>query len=211
MLPFIHHRKILSTSICQNIDALCNQYIDLIYQDIDVSSAQHIESIAQTSGGILHLSVDKLISLLNLTEQDIFVDLGSGLGKLVLYFFLRTPVKEARGIEILQNAYQCSRQAQLRVSQELPEFFEQERKLTFLQGDFLQVPLKDVTVMFLCSVCFGQDILCAIGDLINCNANIRTVLTLRPISNLRRLPLYKVLNIECTWGAALCYIYTNRT
>ncbi len=191
------------------INALCQQYVTLVYKDINATLGEQDYIISQTSGEILYSSIDKLIAKLSLNESDVFVDLGSGLGKTLIYFFLKTHVREAQGIEIIPILYQGSLLAAQRIQQELPEFFDSERKLNFFQGDFLKFPLTNATVVFLCSTCFDQELLCSIGEVINNTPNIHTVLTFRPIASLQRLSLHQVVNVESSWSSALCYIYRN--
>lgn len=191
------------------VDALCQQYLQNVYQDLTIAANGNKTIITQTGGEILLPSMAKLISMFPPTVQDVFVDLGSGLGKLPLYFFLRTDVKEARGIEILPTYYQYSLQAARRVEQELPEFFSGERALTFFLGDFFKFPLTDVTIVYIASTLFGPDILCPLAKLFDDTPSIHTIFTLRALPSLKRLPLHKVVNIQASWSQALCYVYRN--
>jgi len=157
-------------------------------------------NINETYGEILSESVTKLLRLIPMTENDVFLDLGSGKGKVVSQVFAETNVKEARGIELLPALHA---EAERNKSARIPV----NRSLTFIQGDFLQVPFTAATIVFIASPCFGASLLHQLGDKLNHTPTIHTVLSLRPIATLSRLTFKKIVRIECSWDSALCYIY----
>lgn len=158
---------------------------------------QH-NQIAETYGEVLPESVSKLLRAINVTAEDIFFDLGSGLGKVVKQVFTDTNVKEAHGIEINATLHEQA----MRDSVTLPD-----RILTFKQGDFLTTPITGATIVLIASPCFGPSILHALGRKINETPTIHTVMSLRPIATLTRVTFKKVVRVECSWDTALCYIY----
>lgn len=160
-------------------------------------------SIPQTNGEILYPSAAKLLTALPLTHHDIFLDLGSGLGKFVQQVFSTTQVREAHGIEISEELHHQALLATKNIQQ------PNHRKLNFIQGDFLEIPWPAPTVLFICATCYTQATLCAIGNIINHTPSIHTVMSLRPIPTLQRLPFKEVIRIECTWDTALCYVYKS--
>lgn len=193
-------------------DTLCQYYLNIIYHNTNGPRAGEnykINNIAITYGEILYPSIDKLLSAISLTEQDVFVDLGSGLGKFVLQVFLKTAVKEARGIELVPDLHQQALAATQRVQQDLPDFYAEGRKLTFLLGSFLEIPLTQATAVLISSPCFSPKILDTLGKIIDSTPSIHSVLTFRPISTLQRLSFKKSIRIECSWDSALCYLYHN--
>ena len=101
----------------------------------------------------------------------------------------------AQGIQIIQN-----------VRQHIPDLFS-KGKLEFIHGNFIDFDFNQATIIYSCSTCFTQELLWLIGDKINHASNIRHVLSLKPIANLERLTLKKVIPVECSWDSALCYYY----
>lgn len=186
---------------------LCQQYLDLVYHDLSVEHTHPKNNISETYGEILFPSIYLLLSTLTLSDQDVFFDLGSGLGKAVLQIFLQSEVKEAYGIEIIPELHQQALIAAQRVQQDLPNFYMDERKLTFLLGSFLEIPLINASVVLIGSPCFSPDMLCQLGEIINNTASIHSVLSLRPLPSLTRLSFKKVVRVQCSWDTALCYIY----
>lgn len=189
---------------------LCQQYLNIVYHDAEQAATNNslkTTNIAETNGEILYPAVCKLLSQIVLTAEDVFVDLGSGAGKVVAQVFLTTPVKEARGIELVSALHQRALLAEKRIQQDLPEFYQDGRKLIFSEGDFLEFPLRDASVVLINSVCFSQKLLCALGEMLDACAGIHTVLSLRPVTSLQRLLFKRTVRIECSWDTALCYVY----
>lgn len=190
-------------------NSLCEHYLHILYHNIQGhrASNEKLNDIGETYGEILYPSMDKILSTLPLTEHDVFFDLGSGLGKIVVQVFLRSLVKETYGIEYLPELHQQAVLVSQKLQQDLPHFYEQGRKLNLILGDFLEIPLTEATVVLVSSPCFSPKTLYTLGNIINHTPSIHTVLTLRPIANLIRLRFKKAIRIECSWDTALCYIY----
>lgn len=184
---------------------LCQHYLNIVYRDVHRPLQQH--HLSETQGEILYPGVDKLLSMSHLSEQDVFVDLGSGAGKIVVQAFLNSKVKEALGIEFVPELHQQALTVAERIAKELPDFYLANRKLTFMLNNFLEVPLTTATVALINATCMSQQTLTRLGNIFNRNTNIHTVMTLRPIHNLRRLPFKRTVRIECSWDTVLCYVY----
>lgn len=186
---------------------LCQHYIDIIYNKILIADSVNGHDVTQANGEILASSMNLLLSKLSLTEDDIFFDLGSGSGKLVLQVFLQTNVKECVGIEVSSALYQQSVCALNQIQQELPLFFADNRKISFVRGDFFETSFAKATILLINSTCFSQAMLIKLSSLINQQTAIRYVLTLRPLYNLKNMKLVKIIRVQCSWDVALCYIY----
>jgi SAM-dependent methyltransferase len=184
---------------------LLEHYLNQLFKNPHTPKPQFV---SETYGEILHQSVTKLLSQITLKDEDIFYDLGSGYGKLAMHFFLQTPIKAAIGIELSSVLHVQAQKALDTVQNELPEFFENQRKLTFMQGSFLELPLTDATIVFICAPCYTQPMMNALGKIIEDTTSIHTVLTLRPLNTLERLPLKKIVRVEGSWDSSLCYIYS---
>ena len=188
---------------------MCQEYVTILYSG-QQEDRHNKKNIAETYGEILYPSIDKLLSAISLTEQDIFLDLGSGIGKVVIQVFLTSCVKAAVGIEILSDQHQRAYHVAQRVRDELPEFYNGGRQLAFLQGDFFQLSLQNATVVFMNSICFDQTMLRKLGRMLNDLHHIHTILTTRPLPYLERFRFRKVVHVECSWDSALCYIYQSK-
>lgn len=194
-----------------DIDTLCQHYLTILYHEVQSKGPIITGNVCETYGEILYPSVNKLLSAIQLSEDDVFIDYGSGFGKMLIQVFLKTPVKEAYGIEIIPELHQQALTAAQKLQQELPDFYQENRKLTFLLGSFLEIPVPSATVAIIVSTCFSQPLLNALGKIIETTPSIHTVLSLRPVGTLQRLPFKKAIPVECSWDSALCYIYSAKT
>lgn len=204
------HQISLTNLSINDIDTLCQHYLAILYHDVQRKGDSITHNICETYGEILYPSVDKILSVIQPSDSDVFVDYGSGHGKMVIQIFLKSQVKEAYGIEISPELYQHSLNAAQRLQHELPEFYQSERKLTFFLGSFLEVPLTTGTIAMVNSTCFTQSLLNQLGKIIEHTPSIHTVLSLRPISTLKRLTFQKAIRIECSWDTELCYVYSDK-
>jgi hypothetical protein len=191
----------------QDIDVLCEAYLKILFRDTNSSSVT--SSISETYGEILPSGIDKLLSEICLCEDDVFYDFGSGLGKLAVQVFLKSDVKQVVGIELLPALHQQAVAAALKLKHDLPRFFDDNRNITFIVGSFLDAPSHDASVILLASPCFSPSLMQSVETLVNSLPNLRAVLTLRPMHGLKNLTYKKSIHIQCSWDAALCYLYVK--
>jgi hypothetical protein len=189
----------------RHTDLLCQQYLNILYQK--TTSHYTPASIAETSGEILYESINKLIPIMQLNENDVFADLGSAKGKIISQIFLTTPVKTAVGIEIVPELHSTAITVSQQIKNDLPHFYENDRNMIFMQGNFLKIPLDNITVAIINATCFPPVLVVELGKIINNTPTIRLVLSTRPLVTLQRLGFKKVIPIECSWDSTLCYCY----
>ena len=180
-------------------------YLHSLYHQTQINLAK--TNFSQTQGEILYPSITKLLSHLQLTTEDSFVDLGSGCGKIVSQVFLTSLVKTAGGIEIIPELHQIALKIADKIKLDFPDSFARDRQLNFFLGNFLEIPFTTATVVLINAVCFSPGLLQTIGEVFNNTPSIHTVLSLRPIHSLTRLVFQKTIHIQCSWDSALCYIY----
>lgn len=165
------------------------------------------QSINETYGEILLPSLNELTNWLKLDKTDVFVDLGSGKGQIVVHFFLNTPVKKSYGIEINQPLHQQALLKFQEATTNNPWAFRCDRELELIHGSFLTHPIADATVVLINATCFTQSLLQFLDFRIENTPSIHTVLTLRPLPNPKRLRFIKTIKVQCSWDSALCYAY----
>lgn len=195
------------------------KYIIDLYADISGYIGYEIEKqdeplqhlISLTYGEILYEGVNTIINNININEQDIFYDLGSGIGKLVLQFFLSTPIKKAQGIEASLARHQVAANIFNKVTQQLPELFTQnqgQRLLQSAQGNFLLHDILDATIIFIDSVCFSEETLKHISTILNNCPHLKHVISSKALTI--KLPLEKKLQLACSWQPTTeCYLYSK--
>lgn len=197
--------------------------IDLLYQGYFSKVYQHThgyiaydkqqlatfakENVSQTYGELLYPSVKKMFNEFKPKESDVFLDLGSGLGKCALQAFMQTPVKKVIGIEASEGLFSQSKVAAEKLKNDFPFFWNDNRQLDLRCANFLTADWQDTTVVYTCSTCFTQNLLAEIGRKINRHTSVQQVLSLRPLPTLERLKLTNVFSVECSWDSSLCFHY----
>lgn len=192
------------------LDELYQAYLATVYEKV-VSQTHLPASGSLTYGEMLYPSVKRLLKKLHrssfVPEKNIFLDLGSGLGKLALQVFMQTALSKVIGVEYRSELSEQSSEAIKFIHQDFPFFWEQGRELNIITGDFLKESWEQANIVYACSTCFRPELLAAIGERVNQEASVQQVFTLRPLPTLKRLPLKEVFTVECSWDSALCYHY----
>lgn len=170
--------------------------LEKLYADIRFPSQQKVDL---TYGEILFESITKCLSFYPLCNEDIFLDIGSGLGKVVLQVALQTSVRAAYGIEIIPELHQYALQAQRKLKHD---------NIHFICADFLAIPWPETTTLLIGSPCFSLPTLEQLAFRIETSKSIRLVFSLRPLLLLQRLRLQQIIRLEGSWDSALCYIYS---
>lgn len=189
---------------------ICQRYLSKVYKLVNESVSGPIDTSMDknlTQGEILCAGINKILSHVAISQDDIFVDLGSGTGRIVLQVFLQSQVKEALGIEFIPELHQQATLAANHVLNDLPELCQGGRRLDFISGSFFEVPFEHATIALISATCFDQRLLFNLGKLINKHPNIHTVISLRPLLTLERLVFKKAFRVQCSWDVAQCYIY----
>lgn len=195
-------------------DELYQGYLSKVYQDTQAFfpySHSERESRAKTGvcivyGELLYYSVKKVISQISQSPSDIFLDLGSGIGKLALQVFLQTDVAKVIGIEALPILDSQAQKVAEQVAADYPIFWENDRELQFICSDFMKTSWLDATIIFACSTCFTPELLEIVSNRINQEPQVQQVLSLRPLPTLK-IPLKKVFTVEGNWDTVLCFYY----
>ncbi len=192
-----------------DIDTLCYHYLNTLYSTTH-EMLRSEKDICTTYGEILLPSIDKLLRIIKCSNDDVFVDYGSGLGKIVIHVFLKTVVNAAYGIELSPELHQHAINAAKKLQYDLPSLYDDGRKLEFFLANFLERPIPNATIAIINATCFTQPLLNKLGKVLENTSSIHTVLSTRPINTLRRLAFKKSVRIECSWDTALCYIYGGK-
>ncbi|KAF0689381.1 Aste57867_19173 [Aphanomyces stellatus] len=107
----------------------------------------------------------QIIPLLQLTESDVFYDLGCGTGKPVLQVALETTCRVAKGMELFLNRVETGQRALGRLHDICPSVVE-GKEVRIVQGDLVKPPpeanLLDATVVFINNVVFTDDLMLAV-------------------------------------------------
>lgn len=183
------------------------EFLETLYKDrsgfgIPSQETQLISSVGgdATYGEITYDSVEQLIKKLSPTKKDIFYDLGSGVGKLTIQFYLNSPVKKSIGIELSKTRFT---QAQaVRDELHAAHKLSRGRSLTFRNEDIVKTNLSDATIIFMCSTCFSDELLGKLSQKFSRLKDGLRVLTLRELPHAQEyhLHLADTFNLPMTWS-----------
>ncbi|XWN35242.1 MAG: methyltransferase domain-containing protein [Roseivirga sp.] len=161
--------------------------LETIYADISgfgIASAEadyiREQGGAPTYGEIVYSSMDEVLKRLKVKSQDVFYDLGCGVGKFVLYTHLATRTKKSVGIELSESRFKGAQKAKERA--QVAGLMDSNRQVSFVHEDIIQADLSDATIIFMCSTCFSETLMQNLVD---------NFLTLKPglqIVTLKQLP-----------------------
>ena len=190
-----------------------NYYLDNLYTnaiikyDIPANSKDHSLSgnhIYQTYGTILNSSLDNMIKIINIKQDDIFYDLGSGIGNVCFKMLLSANVKKAVGYEIVKPRYKLANHIKDAFLMDYPRY---NGKVKFKLQNFCELLKRgklDATILFTDSIMFGIETLKLVVDIAKQCPNLKYLVSMKEIPFLD--PLKKV---ECmaSWGKSQYYIY----
>lgn len=189
---------------------MIQSYFDTLYGPFaeDIRFSQ-LPKGNQIYGELFYYSFVQLLENLILTEEDHFLDIGSALGKIVFQMYLTTRVKTVTGIEINHTRHSIAAKIKIKMQYQLPELFSGTRKLTLIEGDFLDHAFDKITLVYLCSTAFSYDLLKTMGKKINSMQNARNIISFRKIPNLSNFKITQKLFLPASWDNVACYIYTR--
>lgn len=168
-------------------------------------------------GEILYESCAVLIDSLRLTKDDVFYDLGSGLGSFVETVDFLSAVKKAWGIEFSEDRYKRAveatrnhvkiRDTAFEYENKMRKIFGQEplkltknKKFGFDNMDMLKADLSDATVVFTCSTCFGPEFMQKLADKLAAHNKLR-ILTLVQLPYNKHIHYVTTYVLPMTWSA----------
>ena len=158
-------------------------------------------SIAPTYGTITYEGVEIISKALCLTPNDVFYDLGSGIGSLCTQIFMNTPVKKVVGIEYLKDRHEEAVRIKQKIESVYPERFEQNRSIVFECADFTQCDWNTATVILACSTCYDKSVLERIVKKVNDLQSVRYVISQRMLFD-DHLEIVNILQLPCSWYKA---------
>jgi len=150
-------------------------------------------------GEILRTGVDTIISKINKykkqTEKDVFVDIGSGCGKLVLHTAIMSNIKTLVGVEILT---QRNNYAKYIKQQILPE----NNSVFFINKDIKDFDTSIATIVFMNDVSFDDKLVLDIYESLPKNCHFISSRDIRDCKIMK-----EEFNVEVSWGDKLKLYY----
>ena len=151
-----------------------------------------------TYGEITYDGAQMLIDEFNLTKNDVFYDLGCGVGKFVVQVYLNTPVKKAVGIELSKTRVTNGGLVHRQLKRD--GLIKKNRKLVFVEKNILDANLADATAIFISSLCFSDDMMKRVTDKLTDLKQGLRIATSRKLAENPKFELVKVLQIPMSWS-----------
>ncbi len=176
-------------------------------------------------GEIKFESVLFLLNYLKLNQNDVFYDLGSGLGKFTYLVYLLTSVRKAIGIELSETRYNKASSVSSKISSSYDVIFNFENQMRknvdklplqkikgkyfeLVNGNFLQEDFSDATVIFTCSTCFPDECMASLTEKFAQLQDGTRILTLRHLNEHKDVHPIRTIYLPMTWSQNTpVYIY----
>lgn len=155
--------------------------------------------------------VHRILSGMEIHEGEVFYDLGSGLGKVVLMAALCFPFSRLVGIELLSalddGAQELLARYQLKVRPTLPED-KKAQEIEFINEDMFKVNVRSADVVFAQSTYFDHHMMFSLAvKLDQLKQGARVITMGQPLINPRKLVVVKELSARMPWGEAQVTLY----
>lgn len=149
-----------------------------------------------TYGEITPTSVDRMLTYLQMTDRDVFYDLGSGVGKVINQVAISVPIRRCVGVELSETRVRLARSALRRLRREVPV---RARRCSFRCEDLLDTALDDATVIYTCSTAFSWRFLVRICQRVRAIGRPLKFLTVQELEPMKGFEHVETLRLDMTW------------
>lgn len=156
-------------------------------------------------GEIPYDSAAHILDDLNLSRQDVFYDLGSGVGKLALQVYLTTPVKRSVGIELSTTRWTIAESCRNQAATD--DHVMNGRDLIFLNQNILTANISDATVCFISGITFPPPLIQSLMDRLSTLDHDVKVISVLPLPPHKQFSLVKTYHLPMSWspeGVEVC-------
>ena len=149
-------------------------------------------------GEMSTLSINKIFDHINMKNKK-FLDIGSGLGKIVIQIALEYPIKESHGIEISKKRHIISENIKNKLTPNI------QNKIHFINKDITKIENINYDVIFFSNLCFSESQNIKISKLL-CKQKC-ILLCLKEIDTINQYLKYYIKNIETSWSKNINVYY----
>jgi len=193
-----------SSGVCHEDAVACLQKVfakhssgfgaDSTEENIDRGNLQY--------GEVTYGGMERLYEALELRNEDVFYDLGCGVGKLVLYVALRGAAQRSVGLEVGQRRFLLAENARSSL-EELEGKKSEAKPMTtecrFQLADISRYRYLDPTVAVLTNLCMDMGVQSrTLNCLLRC-PSFRRLVSITPLPH-TRLKLVRSVLVSCTWA-----------
>ena len=151
---------------------------------------------SSTYGELMPTATVRLLAQLELRRRDVFVDLGAGVGKVVLLAAMTTPAGAALGVELSATRVELGERV----------FAEARRqrvrgagRASLRQADMLTTELDDATVIYTCSTAFSDRFMKRLVRRLAQLPKLRKLVSLQSLDDHPAFELSEVYRLDASW------------
>ena len=169
---------------------------------------------ALTYGECTPEAVERILAVTGAAPGEVFYDLGSGTGKMVVYAAFLAPFKKVVGIELLPELHEAAVEVGKRYDTEIKRQFTDERRnteLDFRLDDIFDADLSEADVIVNhCCTCFDDGLMQrCLNSLKRCKTGARIVTITRTLADSCFEPIATSM-CQMGWGCATIHAYRKR-
>jgi SAM-dependent methyltransferase len=160
-----------------------------------------------TYGELLPTATLRMLAQLDLDRRDQFVDLGAGIGKVVLLAAMTTAVGRVLGVELSATRVAVAQQALTRARRaRVPGV----GRVRMLEADMLRCPLEDATVIYTCSTAFSSAFMRRLVRRLAKLPKLRMLVSLQDLDPNRASELRETMRLDASWTRRTeVYVYSR--
>ena len=160
---------------------------------------------SSTYGEMLPTAVDQLVDALDPSEHDVFYDLGSGMGKVVMQVAMTRKLAACVGIELVASRHRVACEVLARARE---EGLLRTADVSFRNSDMLRARISDATIIYTCSTAFSDAFMARVARRVAGLASGLRLATLLDLDDNPWFSLEDVLRLDVSWRRrAKLYIY----
>lgn len=169
---------------------------------------------ALTYGECTPEAVEQMLALTGAGPGEVFYDLGSGTGKMVVYAAFLAPLRKSVGVELLPELHEAAQMVGERYRREIQPQLSDERReteLCYQLGDIFETDLSDADIVVShCCTCFDDALMQRLSDKLEaCRPGTRIVTVTRGLPSDVFEPL-GASACQMGWGQATLNVYRRR-
>ena len=162
-----------------------------------------------TYGELMPTATIRLLEQLELGDRDLFVDLGSGLGKVVMLAAMTTGVGRALGVELSPTRVALAEQVLALARREQLAGVD---RAAFVEGDMLRHPLDEATVIYTCSTAFSDSFMKRLQGRLVTLPRLRKLVSLQDFDAHPAFELCEIHRLDASWKRRTkVYVYERRS
>ena len=115
-----------------------------------------VYQLGSTYGELTPAGTQRVVEELDLSGRDVFYDLGSGVGKVVLQVAMSVPVRKCVGVEYIESRCRAARRV---LREARSQGLILARRTSYRAENFVRSNIADATAVFACSTCYSRHLM----------------------------------------------------